>query len=159
MNKKALEISMREILAYVRLGTGGKSSVAQPRQTSRYCSCCKGPLPSHTRGTQYRVPCRLGAKPHTVYVSFVHRSGWQCRFFEWDLKTPVGKTLIFRDLTKFYELARRTNGLPYADSWRTIAYGIRAGVGGFYVRLTDVQYRVLQYSAPAADGAPRNFPK
>jgi hypothetical protein len=78
---------------------------------------------------------------------------------KWGLKTPVGKTLIFRDPTKFYELARRANGLPYADSWRTIAYGIRAGVGGFYVRLTDVQYRALQDSAPVADATPRSFPK
>lgn len=55
MNKKANEISMRQILAYTRLGTGGKPSAAQPRQTGRYCSCCKGPLPPHSRGP-LRIP-------------------------------------------------------------------------------------------------------
>ena len=88
MNKKAHEISMRQILAYTRLGSGVKSSAAQPRQTGRYCSCCKGPLPPHTLGTRYCILCHPGAKLHTVYVSFVHRSGWQCRFFEWSVTHP-----------------------------------------------------------------------
>lgn len=68
MNKKAHEISIRQILAYTRLGTGVKSPPAQPRQTGRYCSCCKGPLPPHTRGTRYCILCHPGAKLHTVYV-------------------------------------------------------------------------------------------
>lgn len=116
------------------------------------CIGCMGLLPlRHTPGIQYCTLCRPGARRHTVYVCFEYRNphGWQCKFFEWNLITPAGKTIAFRNESLLLRIARWGSGAPYLHSLRTIAEGIRAGRGAFYVRLTDAQHKKLRGTLPA----------
>ena len=114
--------------------------------SGKYCRSCLGLLPPpHTPGLHHCSLCRPGSGRHTVYVSFCrYPHGWQCRFLEWNLITPAGKSVTFRDPDSLIEMARRGGGLPYAHSLQCIADGIKAGRGYFYLRLTDEQYNKLQ---------------
>jgi hypothetical protein len=87
-----------------------------------------------------------------VYVSFKrrHPDGWQCKFLEWNLITPAGKPVTFRDERLLFKMARCGGGTPYAHSLPHIAAGIKAGRGTFYLRLTDAQHAKLRRTLQAA---------
>ncbi len=125
----------------------GLSPARMQVRSGQRCIGCMGLLPSpHKTGVQYCTLCRPGTKRHTVYVSFAYRHphGWHCKFLEWNLITPVGKSITFRDESLLFEMARCGGGVPYAHSLPHIAAGIRAGRGIFYLRLTDAQHAKLQ---------------
>lgn len=148
MNQKILDQVMRRMEAQA-CGVPRKGlSPARMQVRSGYrCIGCMGLLPPpHTPGIQYCTLCRPGGRRHTVYVSFerCHPYGWRCEFLEWNLITPAGKSVTFRDERLLFEMARCGGGVPYADSLSNIAAGIRAGRGTFYLRLTDAQHAKLQ---------------
>lgn len=151
MDSKLLDQIMRRMQIQACGMPSKRSSQARTFYLSgKYCRKCLGLLPPpHTPGLHYCSLCRPGARRHTVYVSFCrHARGWQCSFLEWNLITPAGQSVTFRDADSLMELARRGGGLPYAHSLQCIASGIKAGRGYFYLRLTGEQYIKLQSSLP-----------
>jgi len=147
MNHRVIEQVMRRMEAQAfSAPRKGISPARQQVRSGERCIGCMGLLPPpHTPGVQYCTLCRPGARRHTVYVSFkrCHPDGWRCEFFEWNLITPAGKSVTFRDETLLFKMARCGGGVPYAHSLPHIVAGIRAGRGIFYLRLNDAQQKKL----------------
>jgi hypothetical protein len=154
MNKKLLDQVLRRMEAQAcSAPRKGLSPARMQVRSGERCIGCMGLLPPpHTPGVQYCTLCRPGARRHTVYVSFAYRHpyGWQCKFLEWNLITPAGKSVTFRDERLLFEMARCGGGVPYAHSLPHIAAGIKAGRGTFYLRLTDAQHTKLQRTLQVA---------
>jgi hypothetical protein len=154
MNQKILDQVMRRMQAQAcSAPSKGLSPARMQVRSGQRCIGCMGLLPPpHTPGLRYCTLCRPGARRHTVYVSFkrCHSYGWHCEFLEWNLITPAGKSVTFRDETLLLKMARCGGGVPYAHSLPRIAEGIRAGRGTFYLRLTDAQHTKLQRTLLAA---------
>ena len=148
MDQKVIEQVMRRMEAQAcSAPRKGLSPARMQVRSGQRCIGCMGLLPPpHTPGVQYCTLCRPGARRHTVYVSFASRPpyGWHCKFLEWNLITPAGKSVIFRDEKLLFKMARCGGGVPYAHSLPHIAAGIKAGRGTFYLRLTDAQHTKLQ---------------
>jgi hypothetical protein len=155
MNPKILDQVMRRMEAQAcRTPSKGLSPARMQIRAGQRCIGCMGLLPPpHTPGVKYCTLCRPGARRHTVYVSFkrCYPDGWQCKFLEWNLITPAGKSVTFRDERLLFEMARCGGGVPYAHSLPHIAAGIKAGRGTFYLRLTDAQHEKL-HSTLLVDG-------
>lgn len=163
MNQKFLAQVMRRMQAQA-CGAPSKSlsPVRMQIRSGQRCIRCMGLLPlPHTPDIRYCTLCRPGARRHTVYVSFAYRHpyGWQCKFLEWNLITPAGKSVTFHDEALLLEIARRGGGVPYAHSLQRIADGIRARRGTFYLRLTDAQHKKLQRTLQVADAASDHLAK
>ena len=154
MNQKILDQVMRRMEAQAcSAPRKGISPARMQVRSGQRCIGCMGLLPPpHTPGLRYCTLCRPGARRHTVYVSFkrCHPEGWQCEFLEWNLITPAGKSVTFRDETLLFKMARCGGGVPYAHSLPHIAAGIKAGRGTFYLRLNDAQHKKLQSSLQVA---------
>jgi len=154
MNQKLIDQVMRRTEAQAcSAPRKGLSPARMQVQSGLRCMGCMGLLPRpHTPGPRYCTLCRPGARRHTVYVSFKrsHPHGWQCKFLEWNLITPAGKSVTFSDAKLLLEMARCGGGVPYAHSLQHIAAGIRAGRGTFYLRLTDAQHAKLQRTLQAS---------
>ena len=154
MNQKLLDQVMRRMEAQAcSAPRKGLSPARTQVRLGQRCIGCMGLLPPpHTPGVQYCTLCHPGARRHTVYVSFkrCHPDGWQCKFLEWNLITPAGKSVTFSDETLLLKMARYGGGVPYAHSLPYIAAGIKAGRGMFYLRLTDAQHAKLRRTLPAA---------
>jgi hypothetical protein len=56
------------------------------------------------------------------------------------LKTPLPKTLTFRDKAKIRELARRGEAWQTSEDRQMLDYAIAKGEGGEYLRLSPDQY-------------------
>lgn len=157
MNQKILDQVMRRMEAQAcSVPCKGLSLARTQVRSGQRCIGCMGLLPPpHTPGLQYCTLCSPGARRHTVYVSFTrcHPYGWQCKFLEWNLITPAGKSVTFRDEGLLLKMARCGGGVPYAHSLPRIVDGIRAGRGTFYLRLTDAQHKKLQSTLHVADAA------
>lgn len=78
-----------------------------------------------------------------VYLSFQHRKGWHVSFLESDLRTSLRKHLTFASEQKIIELAQRGNANLNLESRAAIRHGISTGRGGFYLNLSEEQYRKL----------------
>lgn len=78
-----------------------------------------------------------------VYAFFMCREGWHVQFLEPDLRTPIHKHLRFTAPAKIMELAERGGADLSLDSRAALEHGIQIGRGGFYLNLTDEQYRRL----------------
>jgi hypothetical protein len=83
---------------------------------------------------------------HRVYMSFMHRDGWRCRFLEWDMMTPLPGQLKYRDSEKIREIARRGHGLLGEASRLELDHAIKIGRGGIWLHLTGEQYQALKSS-------------
>jgi hypothetical protein len=79
-----------------------------------------------------------------VYASFQHCKGWYVQFLESDLRTPLRKTATFASEDKLIEMAERGKADLNLESRAAIQHGIEIGRGGFYLNLTDEQYRKLR---------------
>lgn len=162
MNRKLLnQIKRRVQTEACGAPSNSASLIRMQLKLGQRCRRCLGLLPPpHTPEVSYCTICRPGARRHTVYVSFVYRHpyGWYCRFLEWNLITPAGKSVFVRDEALLLEMARRGGGAPFAHSLPRIANGIRAGRGTFYLRLTDAQHKKLQHTLQAADAAVDHLP-
>lgn len=77
-------------------------------------------------------------------MSFFQREGWQVRFCEADLKTPLPRTFTFTDPEKIRELARRGEAWGTSEARQMLEHGIETGRGGCYLQLTREQYRALR---------------
>jgi hypothetical protein len=155
MDQKILDQVMRRMEAQARSAPRKGISPARTQvRLGQRCIGCMGLLPPpHTPGIQYCTLCRPGARRHTVYVSFTrcHPHGWHCKFLEWNLITPAGKSVTFQDERLLMEMARCGGGVPYAHSLPRIVDGIRAGRGTFYLRLTDAQHNKLHSTLQVTD--------
>lgn len=80
-----------------------------------------------------------------VYMSFMLRDGWYCQFLEEDLRTPLPKTLRFKDQEKLIELARRAGAIKNLEDRQSIENAIQIGRGGIWLRLTEAQYGALKH--------------
>jgi hypothetical protein len=87
---------------------------------------------------------RYDRPSHRVYCTFFSRAGWQVQFCEQDLRTPLPRTLTFRDPEKIRELARRGEALGTAEAKEELDQEIEMGRGGFYMDLTPGQYAALR---------------
>jgi hypothetical protein len=87
---------------------------------------------------------RYDRPSHRVYMTFFSRRGWQVRFVEADLKTPLRRMFTFKDPEKIRELARRGEAMRTSEDREMLEYGIEVGRGGCYLRLTPEQYRKLR---------------
>jgi hypothetical protein len=158
MNRKILDQVMRRMEAQARSTPHkGISPARMQVRSGQRCIGCMGLLPPpHVPGVRYCTLCHPGGRRHTVYVSFAYRHpyGWQCKFLEWNLITPAGKSVTFRDERLLFEMARCGGGVPYAHSLPHIAAGIKAGRGTFYLRLTDAQHTKLQRTLQAPGNKP-----
>ena len=154
MNQKILDQVMRRMEAQVcSAPRKGVSPARMQVRSGQRCSGCMGLLPPpHTPGLRYCTLCRPGARRHTVYVSFKRCDphGWQVNFLEWNLITPAGKSVTFRDEKLLLKMAQCGGGVPYAHSLPRIVDGIRAGRGTFYLRLTDAQHKKLRSTLQVA---------
>jgi hypothetical protein len=87
---------------------------------------------------------RYDRPAHRVFMTFFYRKGWQVQFVEADLETPLPRTFTFADPEKIRELARRGEAFGTSEARQMLEYGIEAGRGGTYLRLTPGQYRALR---------------
>ena len=71
------------------------------------------------------------------------RSSWRCQFFLDGAFTPLRRVLHFSDPAKIVELAERGDGLANLEC-RSLESGIRAGLGGIFLRLTRDQLAKLR---------------
>jgi hypothetical protein len=78
-----------------------------------------------------------------IYASFQCRNGWHVQFLESDLKTSLPKRLTFGHESKIIELAQRGNADLSLEGRAAIQHGITTGRGGFFLLLSDEQYRRL----------------
>jgi hypothetical protein len=148
---KELDLIMGQMLAWAATVYGKRSSAVRSRWTRKQCSVCKAPLPPpHTPGSRYCILCSA-ATIHSVYVVFRHSNGWECRFLEWDLKTPVSKQITFRNSGKIYEMARRGNTLNLDSNRLALDHAVEIGHGAFWLHLTVKQYQVLKSRCTAED--------
>ncbi len=79
---------------------------------------------------------------HLVFMSFIRKNGWCCRFCEAD-HTMLLRQIVFRSADKVFETARRGNGLANDIDRMCLQYEIAAGKGGVWLQLTEKQYRSL----------------
>jgi hypothetical protein len=79
-----------------------------------------------------------------VYMSFMHRDGWHCRFLEWDMMTPLPRQLEYRDSEKISETAQRGHGLLSEVFRLELDRTIKIGRGGIWLHLTGAQYQALK---------------
>lgn len=79
-----------------------------------------------------------------VYMSFMLRDGWYCQFLEEDLRTPLPKTLHFKDQAKLIELAQRGGAFRNLEDRQSIENAIQTGRGGIWLKLTREQYLKLK---------------
>jgi hypothetical protein len=83
---------------------------------------------------------RYDRPSHRVYMTFFFREVWQVQFVESDLKTPLPRMFTFADPEKIRELARRGEAWGTSEARQMLEYGIEAGRGGTYLRLTPEQF-------------------
>jgi len=76
-------------------------------------------------------------------MSFMCRQGWYCQFLEEDLKTPLPRRLNLSSPKKPFEIAERGGGVMNLEERQAIEHGIQTGRGGFWLQLTEEQYRKL----------------
>jgi hypothetical protein len=81
---------------------------------------------------------------HQVHMVFFYRSGWYVQFLLADAKTPVPRTLNFKDPEKIREIARRGEALETEDQQEEFERKIENGRGGVPLNLTPEQYRKLR---------------
>jgi hypothetical protein len=79
-----------------------------------------------------------------VYMGFFHRAGWQVSFLEADLKTSVGRALVFVDSEKIVSIWRRCGESRMSEDRNSIESAIQKGRGGVWLRLTPEQYGKLK---------------
>ena len=115
MNKRAVEIALRQVSAQAQLTERLRRPVFRP------------------------------ANPRRIYMSFVRDAGgWHCRFHLDDLrKTPISRQFVFQSAEKIYEAARRGNGLISVESRHDLDEAITIGRGGIWLRLTEDQCSAL----------------
>lgn len=114
MNKRVLDIALRQNAAYAELMAQARTRTLRP------------------------------AKWRSVYMSFVrYADGWHCRFLEADKKTQIIERLVFRDKRKIIEAARRGNPLMSVRSMEALDRAIAVGRGGISLYLTQDQYSKL----------------
>ena len=77
-------------------------------------------------------------------MSFFLRRGWHCQFLESDLKTPLGRTLTFRDAAKIRAMHDRFAAEQTLEHRQALDYAIEKGRGGIWLNLTDEQYARLK---------------
>jgi hypothetical protein len=87
---------------------------------------------------------RYDRPSHRVYCTFFLGNGWQVQFCEQDLRTPLPRTLTFKDAEKIRELARRGEALGTSEAKQMLEHAIETGRGGMYLRLTPGQYAALR---------------
>lgn len=84
---------------------------------------------------------------HRVYMSFIHRDGWRCRFHDSELsRIPIASIFVFKDKDRIYQIAQRGHGLSESGARATLDKAVRDGRGGIWLRLTDSQYQSLKRS-------------
>ena len=71
------------------------------------------------------------------------RNGWHIQFLKEDAKTPLRKKLTFADPSKIIEMAKRGHANLNLESRAMLDHGIENGRGGFFMELTDEQYKRL----------------
>lgn len=79
-----------------------------------------------------------------IYASFMLSNGWHVQFLESDLKTSLRKRLKFASESKIMELAERGGADLSLEGRAALEHGIQIGRGGFFLNLTDEQYKRLQ---------------
>jgi hypothetical protein len=79
-----------------------------------------------------------------VYMFFMLREGWHCRFLELDLKTPLPCKLTFADVNKIREIHDRFGADQKLEDKSALEYAINMGRGSMWLNLTDEQYGKLK---------------
>jgi hypothetical protein len=75
---------------------------------------------------------------------FMQRDGWHCQFLEPDLKTPLRRTLRFRDPDKIRDMHEHFGEERQLAHKQALEYGIESGRGSIWLLLTDEQYQTLK---------------
>jgi hypothetical protein len=79
-------------------------------------------------------------------MHFSFRRGWQVRFLEADLKTPLPRKVTFAGADKIRELARRGEASGGSEAKQMLAHATETGKGGVYLKLALEQYARLKRS-------------
>lgn len=149
MNKEVLRIAMQQAIDYTRL--------LRPRKP-----VSGSPLPQQICASHNQSMPHVSSKAHTgvcststtrrVFMSFVFRSRWHCRFHADNLgKTPISRQFIFCEVQKIYDLARRGRGFTEKESRDAFDQAIKVGCGGVWLQLSEEQYSAL---VAASDKSP-----
>ena len=91
-----------------------------------------------------------------VYMYFVQRDGWYCRFLEGDLKTSLPRKLMFATADKVRDLAEQGRAFSKAGDDQLFDYAISTGRGGVFMFLDKEQYEEL-CSATTIATMPANY--
>ena len=77
-------------------------------------------------------------------MHFMHaHAGWRVTFLEEDLKTPLGRALVFQDVAKVIDLAQRGGADRMSADKEALRYAIEMGRGSVWLHLSADQYRKL----------------
>jgi hypothetical protein len=117
MTEQEHEFYMRQILSYTGKEAQERKLKSEMVRAGKICRDCRSSLPPpHTPGLRRcERCCRLSGTRH-VYLSFMLRDGWNCQFWESNLKTELPKRLTFRDPCKIREAAERGHGFNGSES-------------------------------------------
>lgn len=138
VNRNTLSHRIHQILAGSRFFARRKSD--NKLDSAREAGNQDG-LPQNTPQHQRSEPPAI----HRVYMTFVYRDGWRCRFHDEELsQAAISRIFVFRDKERIYEIAKRGHGLTEPDAGDTLDKAIAAGRGGIWLRLTHTQYLSLK---------------
>jgi len=85
---------------------------------------------------------------HRVYMYYMFREGWTCRFMEEDLTTPLPRQFHFRDAEKIRAIVDRVGNFADLQDRQALDYGLEIGRGGVWLQLTQEQYERLKNPQP-----------
>ena len=81
---------------------------------------------------------------HKVHFAYwLYQGVWYYDFIGESL-VPIGHHRKTRNPDDIRAIAARGGGLPNLEARNMLEYGLRAGKGGLYLRLTDAQYKALE---------------
>jgi hypothetical protein len=115
------------------------------RYAGKICCECKMPLPPpHRPGERLCTKCSGGSDKRRVYLEFVFKQGWDCRFFEEDLKTALPRRALLKDEKSVVELVVRGGVQASGPVIYDLGKQMRRKRGGIWLELTSEQYAKLK---------------
>jgi len=77
-------------------------------------------------------------------MCFFHSDTWRVQFLEADLKTPLPRTLAFRDASKVREMFDRFGDRKMLENRQALEHAVNNRNGGLWPDLTNEQYAQLK---------------
>ena len=134
-----------------------RASTTRLRLAGKTCARCGNGLydPPPTPGERLCTKCKSPGM-HRVYMYYILREDWTCRFLEEDLKTPMPGRLKFKSAEKIRTIVDKVGNFANLQDRQALDYGLEIGRGGVWLQLNEEQYTRLKAQGDSVDGRPRS---